>query len=350
MTDVRPDLLRVGREAAGLTQSDVAETLGIAQVTVSRWENNARRPEEDDLARLAELYGVTPSFFSAPAREAGLTAGDLHYRRKARVKVSDVKQLEAVTNWLRIGSTRLLNEVTVEPTLDIPQLPIDDHTPEEAARHVRRYWHLPIGAIDNLTHLLEMAGVIIVVGDFPADGLDGVSMWAGPWPVMYLSRAAPIDRRRFTMAHELGHLVIHREYYDEANGENQANRFAAELLMPAEQIRPKLRRLTVRNAANLKLEWRVSIAALIQRAKDVKAITKDDATRLHKQRSARGWTRHEPLSDQLPDEIPTVLQRVRDALEASNFTHAELAELLYTSDISRHPAFTGPGPQLRLVH
>jgi Zn-dependent peptidase ImmA (M78 family)/DNA-binding XRE family transcriptional regulator len=348
--EVRPDLIRVAREAAGLTQGDVADRLEITQVTISRWENNLRTPDDSDIARLADLYCVTPSFFRAPAREAGLTAGDLHYRRKARVKVFHVKRLEAVTNWLRIGATRILNEVAVQPTLDIPYLPVDDHAPEEAARHIRRYWQLPIGPIDNLTLLLELAGVIIVLGDFPADGLDGVSMWSGPWPIMYLSRAVPIDRRRFTMAHELGHLVVHREYFDEDHGEDQANRFAAELLMPAEQIRPRLRRLTLRVAANLKLEWRVSITALIQRAKDVGAITKDDAIRLHKQRSARGWTRHEPLSDQLPNEIPTILPRVRDILEDAGYAQAELEELLYTAQLSRHPAFAmEPGSRLHLV-
>lgn len=323
--------------------------MGVTQVTVSRWENGARTPSDEDLIRLADLYGVTPAFFRAPTRATGLTAGDLHYRRRARVKVADVRRLEGVTNWLRIGADRLLDEVTVQPVLDIPMLPAADYGAAEAARHVRRAWNLPIGPIDNLTELLEMAGVIVVVGAFPADGLDGVSMWAGPWPVMYLSALAPVDRRRFTMAHELGHLVLHREFYDDTSGESEANRFAAELLMPAAQIEPRLRRLSLREALALKMEWRVSVTALIQRAKDTKAITSEDATRLHKQRSAKGWTRHEPLSDQLPQELPTTLSRVVETLADAGYSERELGELLYTPCLADHPAMATTGRALRVV-
>lgn len=348
---IQPALLKVAREAAGLSQQAVIEELGYAQVTVSRWENGFRTPDEPEVVQLARLYSVTPAFFRATAREAGLMAGDLHYRRRSRVKVSDLRRLEAVTNWLRIGADRLLDEVSMQPTLDIPELASEQHTPAEAARHVRRYWNLPIGPIDDLTHLLELAGIVVIMDDFPAEGIDGVSMWAGPWPVMYLSRRAPIDRRRFTLAHELGHMVMHRDYYEEDTGEAEANEFASEFLMPADQIRPRLRRLSLREALNLKLEWRVSVAALIQRARDVKAITPEDATRLHKQRSYRRWTRHEPMSDQLREERPTTLMRVLDTLTTAGYSTQELEELLYVPNLIDHPAWWDDSKQtgLRLV-
>lgn len=308
-------------------------------MSVSRWETGARQPSGEELRRIGELCGVTPAFFRAPARAAGLTAGDLHYRRKQRVKVSDLKRLEAVTNWLRIGADRLLDEVDLHSTLDIPSWVLGDISPEAAARHVRRYWNMPLGPVENLTELLELAGVIVIIDEFPATGLDGVSMWAGAWPVMYLSKFAPVDRRRFTMAHELGHLVLHRDDYDEQRGESEADRFAAELLTPADQIRPRLRRLTLREAAALKLEWRVSITALIQRAKQVEAITPDDATRLHKQRSYKGWTRAEPFSDHLAEETPSTLWRILQTLLDSGYTTSELGELLYVPNLFDHPAW-----------
>jgi Zn-dependent peptidase ImmA (M78 family) len=148
------------------------------------------------------------------------------------------------------------------------------------------------------------------------------------------------------MAHELGHLVMHRFSFTDRDGESEANRFAAELLMPADQIRPRLKNITLRRAADLKLEWRISINAVIQRAKGLNTITNQEAIRLHKQRSARRWTKVEPLSDQLLDEQPATLARVLDTLQSAGYSRNELAELLYLPDISDHPTLGG---QLRLV-
>lgn len=323
-TTVRPQLLKLAREAAGLRQQDVVAQLGTNQITVSRWENGSRTPEPRHLSALADLYDVTEDFFTLDERDAGLVAGDLHHRRRRGVKVSDVRRLEARTNILRIGATRLLEQVDLEPVLHIPHLPADEFTPRQAARNLRRSWNLPIGPITDLTRLLELAGVLVELGDFEI-GLDGVSMWAGPWPVMHLSRYAPPDRRRFTMAHELGHLVLHQESYDDNHGERQANEFAAELLMPGDQIGPQLHRLTLKKAIALKLEWYASVSALVVRARDLNVITAEHATRLHKQRSARGWTKHEPYSEALPPEEPTTLNRVRAVLREGGMTEEDLA-------------------------
>lgn len=325
-TTVRPQLVKLAREAAGLRQRDVVARLGVNQVTVSRWENGSRTPESRHLRDLAELYNVTEEFFTLDERDAGLVAGDLHHRRRRGVKVGDVRRLEAQTNILRIGATRLIEQVDLEPVLHIPHLPAEEFTPQQAAREVRRTWNLPIGPITDLTRLLELAGVLVVLGDFQI-GLDGVSMWAGPWPVMHLSQHAPPDRRRFTMAHELGHLVLHQESYDDNHGERQANEFAAEFLMPADQIGPQLRRLTLKKAVALKLEWYAAVSALIVRARQLNIITAEHATRLHKQRSGMGWTKHEPYSDALPPEEPSTLQRVGAVLLEEGMTEYDISRL-----------------------
>lgn len=340
---IRPQLLRMAREASGMTQSEAAERLDMIQVSLSRLETGKRTPSPNETHALANLYGVTTELFETESREAAITAGDLHYRRKKGVRVSDVRTLEARTNIVRLGANRLLKLVDVEPVLDIPDLSIEHYSPTEAARETRRYWSLPIGPVLDLTETLELAGVVIVDEDFPAGGLDGVSMWSGPWPVMYLNRAAPPDRRRFTMAHELGHLILHRELYNEHSGEREADAFASEFLFPEEQIKPDLRRLTLRRALDLKLKWYASVAAIIVRAKDIGAVTEEEATRLHKQRSAKGWTRHEPYSELLPTEQPETLRRVAAVLKEVGHTSEELAEIMFMPRIDLHPAFSLEG-------
>ncbi len=351
MSEVRSHLLRVAREAAGMTMTQAAEAIGVQLATVSRWESGARRPAQDDLNDLAELYRVRSSLFVAPEREASLTASDLHYRRRKGITVTAMKQLEGKTNLMRIGALNLLDQIDMEPHLLVPDAPDLAPQPERAAQDLRRAWGLPIGPLQNLTGLLEQAGVIVILGEFPAQGLDGVSMWAGVHPIMYLRADAPMDRRRFTMAHELGHLILHRDGYEDGQAEKQADRFAAELLMPADQIRPDLRRLDLDRAYALKLHWQVAISALVVRAVNVNAITKEEATKLHRLRSYRRWTKNEPGSTHLPFEAPTTLQRVREVLLEHGMTDDEIAQILHLPEVHEHPAFAvAPQRALRLVN
>ena len=82
---------------------------------------------------------------------------------------------------------------------------------------------------------------------------------------------SPTDRARFTLAHELAHLIMHRIPTPDSEGE--ADRFASEFLMPARDIAADLNGFSLQKAAVLKPYWRVSMAALIQHAEDLSKIT-----------------------------------------------------------------------------
>lgn len=97
-------------------------------------------------------------------------------------------------------------------------------------------------------------------------GLSGLSYKvAGLPPLIFINKNQPVDRYRFTLAHELGHLVMHRA--PTPTMEDEANAFAAELLMPASDIYNDLRNISIEKAAALKPFWRTSMAALFYRAK-----------------------------------------------------------------------------------
>lgn len=84
--------------------------------------------------------------------------------------------------------------------------------------------------------------------------------------------AAGNAAQRFSLAHEIGHLVMHTGVAT-AEMEAEANQFAAELLMPAETIRKQLRLVQLRDLGQLKAIWHVSLAALIYRAREIGEIT-----------------------------------------------------------------------------
>jgi Zn-dependent peptidase ImmA (M78 family) len=116
----------------------------------------------------------------------------------------------------------------------------------------------------------------------------------------------PTDRLRFTLAHELGHLVLHS--IPRADMEAEADRFAAELLMPEADIRQHLRFLTVQALVLLKKIWRVSMGALLKRAQDLQTISARSAKGLWMYFSRNGWRRREPVGYDLDPESPALLQ------------------------------------------
>jgi hypothetical protein len=100
---------------------------------------------------------------------------------------------------------------------------------------------VPSGPISNMVSLLEAVGVIVVNRTLFTDAQDAVSTWPrdglGP-PLMLVNLGLAPDRERFTMAHELGHLIMHA--LPEDDQETQADRFASEFLAPADEIAPQL--------------------------------------------------------------------------------------------------------------
>lgn len=319
-----PERLRMAREMKGLSQSQVAGD-EVTSAAVSQYERGLATPSTSVLAGLAERLGVRPEFFTVrddetdvPAYFRSLRSAPSGERKRARHSVQLVRQI-----------TYVLEQRVKFPALDVPRVPVDDPndkiTPATAARLVRDRWNLSPGPIDNVVRLVERHGVIVAVLESGHDRIDAFSVAFADRPVIVMSAAkGKRDRSRLDVAHELGHLVMHSPA-DRAEKlvEGQANAFAAELLMPADEIRHELpATFDLPQLIALKRRWQVSIAALLYRARTLEVMSATAYTQAMKVMSARGWRRHEPADLGAP-ETPALL---RKAIEAAEVTEDELAE------------------------
>lgn len=323
-----------------MTQAELANRAGIKQATLSRYENGLREPDDEQLAIIAEALGVTPRLLLRGDRMTGGIAVAAHMRRRATAKVSVWRALEARLNMLRLFSLEMRSAVGLEPQLSIPSFDPVAETPEAAAQALRLSWRMPVGPIRSLSAWMEAAGVLIFEDEFGAAArVDGLSQWADGYAVVLLNATAPPDRKRLTLAHELGHLVLHSEHID-GDAEDQANAFAAELLMPAREIKPMLRgRLTLSAFVELKRYWGISIAAIIERAFHLNMLSADERTSLYKQLSHRQWRIHEPASEDVPVERPRLSGHIADALHAQGLDADEIARIAGFSSASENFAF-----------
>ena len=335
------EAITTARRARGLTQAELAERVEITQAALSRYEHALRIPSDLVLAEIAEELGVTPGLLNHADRVEGAIAITAHMRRGATAKATIWHCLEAQLMLYRLHVTHLFDEIELRTSLTIPWLDPFDYDPATAARIIRMQWRMPSGPVRDLTGWMEKAGCTIFGSDFETSRVDALSQWSGPHPVVMVNTATPVDRMRFTLAHELGHLCMHSEGVPD-DVEGDANAFAAEFLMPEEMIRPQLFNLTTGRLLDLKRLWGVSMRALIERGFHLGTVMKRERTYLYKRIGALGWRIREPVSDELAREEPRLVGQIGQAL-MEHHSRSETATILGFAESNPNNPFVDAG-------
>lgn len=325
------DLLRLARQLRGYTQKKSSEDLGIAQTVLSRLENGLIDPDTDLVGKAAQVFGVPVDFFEITDTVYGPPVS-VHamLRGKADVSARDIDMITAELNVRLMHLRVFLENVDFNAVTSVPHLDIERYeSPEKVAAIVRTHWKLPRGPIKNLTRILEQAGVIIAESDFHGASVSGVTFAVpGRPPIIMINRDHPADRIRFTLAHELGHLVMHQ--FPTPEMEDEANKFASALLLPPQELAEAFsgRRVTLELLASMKKEWRVSMQSLLISAQTHKAVSENQARYLWQQISARGWRTREPASLDFAHDRPSVLPTIIKAhISDLGFEQGELLKM-----------------------
>ncbi len=320
--------LRQARELRGFTQTELAERLGINQSTIAYIENGRLSPSVELVNSISLQTGFPPAFFrQAPTGEFSL--GSLLFRSRASTTIKDE------TTVRRYGQTILeLVEFLMSKVKPIKlRLPMLDEydSPEDAAKLTRAALGLsPDTPIRNLTHTLELAGIVVIALPVAISDIDAFSLWASrpaAKPLIVVSDGWPGDRVRFNLAHELGHLVLHQSMAGSLKEvEREANRFAGELLLPDVAAKEELvLPITLSTLAEMKLRWGMSMQSTIMKAHDLRLITDRQKTYLFQQMSSRGWRKQEPAHLAIPIERPRALRQLAEARYGIPINHEQLA-------------------------
>lgn len=328
----RPELVSLRRRMFGYSQGELAELAGIAQGTLSKIEQGLKEVSEELLEKLAKSLDCPAAFFFQAEREYGppMSAHPM-FRKKTSVGQKVLDRIIAEMN-VRLGHTRkLLSTVEFTPELTMPEYDVDDFDGdiETIADNVRRAWYVPQGPIRSLTEFIERAGCLVVQCDMEAARIDGMSYRIpGLPPVIFLNKAQPADRMRFSLAHELGHIILHR--YPSPNMEKEADEFASAFLMPRADIGPELIGLTLEKAAYMKPVWRASMASLIYRATTLEKIDRSKADYMWRQMSLKGFRTREPASLDFEKETPSLVSALLDNLtKRLGYTPSDLEDMLH---------------------
>jgi Zn-dependent peptidase ImmA (M78 family)/DNA-binding XRE family transcriptional regulator len=321
MNKVNPDMIVLARDLRGITQVELADALHLTQATVSRYESGQIDVPAEHLAAIGEFLGRPVSFFYWQDRL--YDASCLYHRRNRRISVAEMKMIHAKVNLLRLQASRLLQQAKVKSKYSFHRLdPQKYGGPAGCARELRRLWQLPNGPVRHLVRSIESAGGMIFRCPFGATRVDGISQWPldAPEmpPIFFVHDGIPGDRERLTLAHEVGHIVMHH-LPTEGDPEEEANAFAVEFLMPAKEISHEFAEMTLSKAAAMKPFWKVSMQAIIMQAFRLKKISAIQYQRLYKQLSAKGYRKCEPapIAPEEPEMFRGLLEFHRKTLGKS---------------------------------
>jgi len=318
-----PYMIIVAREARKYNQAKLADELNISQAKLSRIEAEFLDIDEELLLKIANKLNFPLSFFYEPSIPID-TELKLH-RKRAALKKQDVSCVGAYTHIFDINISKLLNSVEVDSNIPSNFTLEEFDTPEDIAIALRQYWQVPKGPIHNLTELIEKAGIFIAELDYDDRMFDGVSFYnRDSVPIIVINSNLPPDRDRFTKAHELGHIIMHK--IPTANADEEANLFASEFLMPEKDIKDELKDLSFYALPRLKPKWKVSMQAFIKRASDLNTIDKNREKSLWVQVSRAKYRICEPDLG-IPKEKPCLLKQIIEIhLKSLGYTKKQLQE------------------------
>ena len=322
--------IRQVRELMGWTQHEASQLLDVSQPFMAKVEGDRLPAPDQFIEKLSLSSGFPPAFFSREP-QSDFPAGSLLFRAHMSMTVKEAAEMYRHAEFTYDVFRTMLTKRRFKPfRLNLPVSPSDD--PCEAAAVTRSELGLsPDKPIPHLTHALEQAGVLILALPRPFEHREAFSLWAGydrARPVIVLAGGKVGDRLRMNIAHELGHLVMHKPLANAVHEvEKQAFQFAAEFLMPEKQMRLEIiPPVNLDTFASLKPRWGVAIAALVMRAKELGIINQRKYTYLFQQLSARGWRMREPRMFDVPVEKPRAVRQIAEMVYGTPIRYKKLAD------------------------
>lgn len=310
LTQLVPENLKFARELSGINITELSEKMGVSRQAISNWENGNRSPNFVTMKRLANILDVPYRFLVSSREETSTDRLALFRSRVAvpkRSKISFEHTLEIygdvvirvsrMVSWPTFSLNKLLTNYKSFRVIDNSEI-------EKKALEMRDFFNLSDGPILNMTAILERSGINVVFVNRPGLGIDALTKeYKGKFLVLLNIAEQSAVRIRFSLAHELGHILLHsgydrRLYAKKEIGkrlEVEANTFASCFLMPADGFLLDVTKITLGGLVRLKKHWKVAVQAMAVRLTQLGIIDTEHEVQIFKEISRKYSRKDEPF-------------------------------------------------------
>jgi Zn-dependent peptidase ImmA (M78 family)/DNA-binding XRE family transcriptional regulator len=323
----RGDKIRQAREIRAMTQEELAIEVGKSKAVIAQAERGFREPSSELMEAIALATKFPLNFFDAPPH-VEFPVSDVIFRAKAGISRKNILAAVRYTEHVFAIALSLARKLKNIPVTIKPS----SSKAVAAARETRQLMGLdPSEPLMNIVRALERAGVWCFAMPYLEDG-DAFCLWLEveqrSIPIIAVSATAPVDRLRLSVAHELGHLVMHKGLILRSRKEieEEAFSFAAEFCLPAEAMEREMAGpITLSSLARLKLRWGISMAALIRRAHELKLLTTRQYHYLFQQLSFKGWRTEEPPQLNIAVDKPRLVRNMAELIYGFPINYSRFA-------------------------
>lgn len=283
MKELFAQRLKNARIMAGLSMDALASMVGVSKEAIRKYEHAVAQPNSSNLIKLSKALEVNIDYFF---RSSNVELHNVEFRKKAKLgktKTNQIKQriIDCLERYIELE--RIFN---IQYELKNPVGHFNIHSGDDAelaADIVRNEWKLGTNPIKSIIETFEDHHIKVIEVNEP-DEFDGLSTLVDDKiPVIVVNQNYTIERKRFTLIHELGHLLLNipKEVSKKVK-EKYCDRFAASFLIPKVSLVMELgerrSKLSINELSELQKEWGISIRALVIRAYDVNIINKSKVT------------------------------------------------------------------------
>lgn len=312
--------LREARRFRQLTIPQLAERIGVSKQMISKYEHDDAQPSAKNYQKMVLALKFPLSFFQEYNKFTYDNIGTF-YRSRLTSTQTEKRPSEFLKKSLAILADLL------EDYVDFPELKEMDYLtedPAEAAKSLREFWRLGDKPINNMLHLLETHGFYIASIGSLSEKVDAFGSQIKINNRNYYCILVDQDnnsfyRQQFSLAHELGHWILHSEKIDPQEldpqeyreMEKQANIFASNFLLPTKAFTTDIEKKVtdLDYYLLLKKTWNVSAASMVYRTRSLNLLSADDYVRLQKRMSSRGWRKKEPFDTVHAVSRPVMLKQ-----------------------------------------
>jgi len=340
------DRIKRARKAAGFNQRELAKRANVSAMAISKYEREENTPSSGVLIGLAKALGVRSEYFF---RQVEVELGQVEYREHEKLPAKEETKvladvIEQAERWIELEEfVPTAWSIPFELPANLPKQIEVLNDIETICTSLRQTWNLGLNPIPDLIDTLESKGVKVFVTRY--DGhkkFNGLSTTVNDSPLIVVGKHWPGDRQRFTLAHELGHLVLKGRLADNLKSKEEVvcNRFAGAFLASEVMVRQALGEhrnwLEPRELEILKNEFGLSMLGWVHRAFDLGIISKKANQSIRRLFRNNGWNLNEP-GENYPIEEPNLFeQTVYRALAEELIGESKAADLLGMSVMALH--------------
>lgn len=278
--------IAIARKMAGLSMDELASLSGLSKNAISRYENGVMKPDSSNLIKISKALNVKVDYLF---RKPTVELQEVAFRKKAKLgskAIDSIKYrvIDRLERYLELENLLLVDNQFTNPIADNHIRDFQDI--ENAADRLRQVWNLGLNPISSVIEMLEDNFIKVVEVDEPIE-FDGLSSLVdNKIPVIVVNQNFPIERKRFTLLHELGHLLLSlNPNFTDKEIENACNRFAGAILIPKSKMISELglsrKMIYLQELAEIQKEWGISIRALMYRSKDLEIISQTKLTEFY---------------------------------------------------------------------